>query len=145
MLKMDYQVEEIRYVSSDEEHKIYARIFSPKEDIKGIVQICHGMNGYIEKYDTLAKELVEEGFVVCGNTHLGHRDSVNSKDELGFFGEFNGARYLVSDVRKLTQIMKEKYPNQKIFLFGHSMGSFIARNYILKYSDAGREKGKRSI
>lgn len=132
---MEYNVEEIRYLSSDGEHKIYAKIFSPLNKIRGIIQICHGMNGYIGKYDDLAESLVKEGFVVCGNTHLGHKDSVNSEDELGFFGEFNGARYLVSDVRKLTQIVKKKFPDKKIFLFGHSMGSFIARNYVIKYSD----------
>ena len=132
---MEYNVEEIRYLSSDGEHKIYAKIFSPLNKIKGIIQIFHGMNGYIEKYDDLADTLVKEGFVVCGNTCLGHRDSVNSKDELGFFGEFDGARYLINDARKLTQIVKKKFPDKKIFIFGHSMGSLIARNYIIKYSD----------
>lgn len=132
---MGYQVEEIRYLSSDGEHKIYAKIFVPDNKIKGIIQICHGMNGYIGKYDELATILVSEGYVVCGNTHLGHKDSIDSEKEYGFFGEFNGARYLVSDVRKLTQIVKKKFPNKEIFLFGHSMGSFIARTYVIKYSD----------
>ena len=132
---MEYTIEELRYLSSDEEHKIYAKIFIPKNEIKGIFQICHGKNGYISKYDELAGIFASRGYVVCGNTHLGHKDSVNSVEELGFFGEFNGAQYLVSDVRKLTQIIKKRLPNQPIFLFGHSMGSFIARSYIIKYGD----------
>lgn len=130
---MKYNVEELRYLSADGEHKIYAKIMSPVNKIKAIVQICHGMNGYISKYDDVAKKLVEEGFVVCGNTYLGHWDSINSEDELGFFGEFNGNKYLVSDVRKLTQIVKKKIPDKNIFLLGHSMGSLIARCYITKY------------
>lgn len=130
---MSYNIEEIKYLSSDGEHKIYSKIFIPENKIKGIVQICHGMNGYISKYDDFAIALVNEGFVVCGNTHLGHKDSVRTIDELGFFGEFNGAKYLVNDVRKLNHIVKEKFPDKKIFLFGHSMGSFIARTYICEY------------
>lgn len=130
---MKYNVEEIRYLSADGEHKIYAKIMSPISKIKGIVQICHGMNGYIAKYDEVAKKLIEAGFVVCGNTSLGHCDSVNFDDELGFFGEFNGDKYLVSDARKLTQIVKKKFPNKSIFLLGHSMGSLIGRCYISKF------------
>ena len=122
---LKYNVEELRYLSADGEHKIYAKIISPIGKIKGIVQICHGMNGYISKYDEVTKKLVEAGFVVCGNTDLGHYDSVNSEDELGFFGEFNGDKYLVSDVRKLTQIVKRKFPDKNYFLLGHSMGSLI--------------------
>lgn len=132
---MKYNVEELKYLSSDGEHKIYAKIMSPIGKISGIVQICHGMNGYIAKYDEVAKRLVELGYVVCGNTCLGHYDSVNSMDELGFFGEFNGDKYLVSDSRKLTNIIKRRFPNKNLFLFGHSMGSFIARCYIAKYGD----------
>lgn len=130
---MKYNVEEIRYLSSDGEHKIYAKIMSPVTKIKGIVQICHGMNGYISKYDEVAKRLVEYGYVVCGNTDLGHWDSVNSEDELGFFGEFNGYKYLISDIRKLTQIVKRKFPDKNYFLLAHSMGSFIGRCYVSKY------------
>lgn len=129
---MNYNMEELRYLSSDNEHKIYARIYIPNEPIKGIIQICHGMGGYIEKYNATAEFFVNKGYVVCGNTHLGHRDSVNSNDELGFFGEFNGAKYLVKDVIKLSTIIKEKFSNKPLFIFGHSMGSFIARNYIIK-------------
>jgi len=128
-------MEEIRYLSSDREHKIYAKIFIPNGEIKGIIQICHGMNGYISKYDEFAISFVKQGYVVCGNTHLGHKDSVNSIDELGFFGEFRGSYYLINDVRKLTQIIQKKFPNKNIFLFGHSFGSFIARTYILNYSN----------
>ncbi|MBQ9315088.1 MAG: alpha/beta fold hydrolase [Clostridia bacterium] len=130
---MSYSVEELKYLSSDDEHKIYAKIFIPNGEVKGIVQICHGMNGYIGKYDEVASYFADQGYVVCGNTHLGHKDSVNSSNELGFFGEFNGSKYLVDDVRKLTQIVEKKFPNKKLFLFGHSMGSFIARAYIIKY------------
>lgn len=132
---MKYNVEELRFLSSDGEHKIYAKIMSPVGKIKGIVQICHGMNGYIDKYDEVAKKLLENGYVACGNTYLGHWDSVNSKEELGFFGEFNGYKYLVSDVRKLTHLVMKRFPDINIFLLGHSMGSLIARCYISKFGE----------
>jgi alpha-beta hydrolase superfamily lysophospholipase len=36
---------------------------------------------------------------------------------------------------KLHDITVEKYPNLPYFLYGHSMGSFIARDYISKYGE----------
>lgn len=127
-------IEEIKYLSSDGEHEVYAKFMTPSEKVKGILQICHGMNGYISKYDKFAEKFLEEGYVVCGNTSIGHWDSVKSKSELGFFGEFNGYKYLVKDALKLTEIIKNKFPNSKLILFGHSMGSFIARCCISENS-----------
>lgn len=132
---MKWNVEEIRYLSSNGEHKIYAKMLIPDGEIKGIVQICHGMGGYISKYDYVAERILKAGYVVCGNTMLGHWDSVNSEDELGFFGEFNGYKYLIKDAKKLTQIMKEKFPKKPIFLLGHSLGSLVFRCYITKYGE----------
>lgn len=120
-------IEEIKYLSSDGEHEVYAKILIPKKRTGGILQICHGMNGYIGKYDEFAKKFLENGYIVCGNTSIGHWDSVKYKNELGFFGEFNGYKYLIKDALKLTEIIKNKFPNENIILFGHSMGSFIAR------------------
>lgn len=124
---MKYNVEEIRYLSSDREHKVYAKFIIPDKKIKGIIQISHGMNGNIGKYDRVANSFLNEGYIVCGNTHIGHIDSVNSEEELGFFGEFKGYKYLINDVKRLTKIIVERYPEKPIFLFGHSMGSLIVR------------------
>ena len=132
---MKYNVEEIKFLSSDGEHKIYAKIMSPLTKIRGIIQICHGMNGYISKYDEVSKKLIQAGYVVCGNTDLGHWGSINSEKDLGFFGEFNGYKYLISDVRKLTQIVRKKFPDKNFFLLAHSMGSLIGRCYIAKYGE----------
>lgn len=128
-------IEEIKYLSSDGEHEVYAKFLIPSKKIKGILQICHGMNGYIGQYDDFAKNFLKKGYIVCGNTSIGHWDSVKAKNELGFFGEFNGYKYLIKDALKFTEIIKSKFPNQDIILFGHSMGSFIARCCTIECSN----------
>lgn len=133
---MSDNFEEVRFLSSDGEHNVYARLMWPSSEIKCVVQICHGMNGYIGKYDKMASYLLGKGYAVCGHTSIGHYDSINSKEELGFFGEFNGYKYLIKDTEKMTKIIKKKFPKKSIILFGHSMGSFIARCCI---SESGNE------
>ena len=101
-------------------------------DVKGVVQIAHGMAEYSNRYAEFAMKLAENGYAVFVNDHLGHGKSVADKDDLGFFGE-NGVDSLVEDMKKVTEIAKQEYPDMPFFLFGHSMGSFLARAYTAKY------------
>ena len=50
--------------------------------------------------------------------------------------EKDGWKGFISDARVITLKAAEKYPGCPIIFFGHSMGSFIARLYALKYSDS---------
>lgn len=104
-------------------------------EVRGIVQLSHGMCEYFSRYTTFAKYLCGLGFIVCGNDHIGHGASVARDAELGFFATKDGWKYLVEDVRQLTDLMQSRYPDLPYFLFGHSMGSLIARLYLADYGD----------
>ncbi|MEH7238498.1 alpha/beta hydrolase [Bacillus sp. JJ1562] len=97
---------------------------------KGIVQIAHGMAEHIERYDIFAKALTEEGYIVYGNDHRGHGKTGANVNLMGFFTDENGFERVVEDMLKLTDLIKKSHPNVPIFLFGHSMGSFLSRRYI---------------
>ncbi len=103
-------------------------------DVKGIVQICHGMAEHLERYEEFIDFLTSSGYVVFIHDYLGHGKSVKNDDELGYFGEKDGYKTLVNDVKLVTDLAKDKYPELPVFLFGHSMGSFIARYYTQLYS-----------
>lgn len=42
---------------------------------------------------------------------------------------------VVADLYEVTRFAKKNYPNVPYFLFGHSMGSFMARRYIMTYGN----------
>lgn len=125
---------EITYKSLDGLTDIHAVIWEPTTQITAILQISHGMIEHILRYENFANELNKQGILVCGNDHLGHGYSIVDKDHYGYFAEKNADNILVNDLYTLTQTIKKTYPNIPYFLLGHSMGSFIARNYIAKYS-----------
>lgn len=104
-------------------------------EIRGIVQLSHGMCEYFSRYTAFAKYLCGLGFIVCGNDHIGHGASVARDADLGFFATKDGWKYLVEDVKQLTDLMQRRYPNLPYFLFGHSMGSLIARLYLASYGE----------
>lgn len=139
---MDRQMrkKEFFYTSTDKIHKIHAVMWVPDHikypAAKGIVQISHGMVEYIERYDELARRLNERGFIVTGNDHLGHGKSVRTQEEWGYFTSNRGSAHVVADMHRLSRIVKKQFPDKPYYLLGHSMGSFMARRYMMTY---GRE------
>jgi len=115
---------------------IYYRVWRPvNKSPRAAVQIVHGMAEHGERYEGFAGALCAAGFDVWVMDLLGHGKSA-SDEQLGYFGEEHGWKNLVGDIRLLTRTMRDAYPDGlPIFLFGHSMGSFLARAYCERYSD----------
>ncbi len=128
--------EEFYFDSRDGQSKIYAVRYIPDtEKVEGVVQIVHGMSEYITCYEKFAAFLTDKGFVVTGNDHLGHGKTLQKDDVKGYFCENDPATVVVRDVHRLKKMTQELYPNVPYILFGHSMGSFITRNYMCRYGN----------
>lgn len=115
--------------------KIYVHKWSPDKDIKGIIQIAHGMAETAIRYDYFARALVKEGFIVYANDHRGHGESAASIGELGYISDEDGFSDMVADMKALTNIAKLEQPDLPLILFSHSMGSFLAQRYIQLYGN----------
>lgn len=127
------KITDFRFKSSDGVHEIHGRQWIPDGPVKGIVQIVHGVAEYIERYNDFAVYLAEHGYVAVGDDHLGHGYSVNDPSELGWFADENGWDLIVSDEKKLHDLLVAWYPEVPTVLLGHSMGSFMARTYLGLY------------
>ena len=123
-----------RFPSCDGIHQIFARQWLPTEgEPRGVVQIVHGVSEYIDRYAVVARWLADRGFVVVGCDHLGHGRTALGPEEYGFFAEQKGWHTVSGDMRRLRTLMGEKYPDLPYFLLGHSMGSFLARTYLIDW------------
>lgn len=107
----------------------------PTGEIKAIVQISHGMNEYILRYDEFASFLSQKGYLVYGNDHLGHGDSLLEGEGLGYISHEDGFLDMLEEMKSLTDLIREEYGDLKLFIFSHSMGSFLAQRYIEIYGD----------
>lgn len=107
-------------------------VFIPDDEIKGIVQLSHGMAEHKERYYGFMEFLAGKGYACIINDHRGHGQSVRDKEDLGYFYD-DGADYIVEDLHQLTEYIKERFPGRPVYLFGHSMGSLVVRKYIKKY------------
>lgn len=131
---MKVTMREKRFPSATGLCDIRYRMWIPEEP-HAALQIAHGMAEHIDRYHAFATFLAENGVLVFGNDHAGHGKSTKTEGKLGFFGRENGWDALVQDLRTLHDLVKVEYPDLPYILFGHSMGSFLARTY------AGRDGG----
>ena len=123
------------YKTRDKEVIFYYKWKAKKTPLKGVVQISHGVGEHAGRYHEIAKHLQNNGYEVYANDHRIHGKSVESKEDLGFYNGDNYFADAISDMRQLSEIIKEEHPNKKIILFGHSMGSLLSREYVTKYGN----------
>lgn len=127
------QQEVMWFPSSDGEHPCAGYLWQPQGEIRGVVQIVHGIAEHMGRYDHFARYLNAHGYVVCGEDHLGHGKTGEAAGQFGFFARRNGWTLATANVRAFRQLMGEKFPGVPYILLGHSMGSFLTRTYLCRY------------
>ncbi|MBO7304989.1 MAG: alpha/beta fold hydrolase [Clostridia bacterium] len=133
---MHYVFSELTIPSSDGIHNLYTEIYAPMTgEVKGVIQLAHGMIDHVGRYKALAEFFAAAGYVFAGHHHLGHGKTVNSADEYGYFAKRHGVSYLVGDMHRVNLKLRELYPSLPITVLGHSMGSFITRLYAVAYPE----------
>lgn len=124
---------EFTFPSADGHTAIHAVEWLPEGDIRAILQISHGVAEYILRYEPFAEYLTSHGFAVVGHDHLGHGQSVAEGDPRLYFGPRGSWKWVVDDIYTRRQLAGRRFPGVPYFLLGHSMGSFLARTYLIRY------------
>lgn len=130
--------EKFYYLSEDKKTNIKAVKYLPDDGkFDAIFQIIHGMCEFIDRYDNFAEFLCSKGFMVVGNDILGHGESVDDKENWGYFVDDidMSHKVVLKDAHNLTEMIKKEYPDKPYFLLGHSMGSFYCQYYMENYGN----------
>ena len=123
------------FIPSVGKGNIHCCKWEPDGEVRGVVQIIHGIAEYAARYDEIARFLTANGFVVVGDDHMGHGGSIGENTMQGYF--YGGWLNAVDDSMHLFEKIKKEYPDKPYFIYGHSMGSFMARTILYRYKDAG--------
>ena len=124
---------EFTFLSADGKTDIHAVEWLPEAAPRAVLQIAHGVSEFILRYEPFAQWLTERGFAVVGHDHLGHGDSVAPGAQRLYFGPLGSWNWVVEDIHTLRTLAGEKFPGIPYFLLGHSMGSFLSRNYLIRF------------
>jgi len=103
------------------------------EEERAVVLLAHGMAEHGARYNEFAEFLNSQGLTVYAPDHRGHGKTAESDDEYGFFATKNGWSRVTDDLKELLNMIRQEHSKQKVFLFGHSMGSLLLRTLIIRY------------
>ena len=127
--------QELYSPSVDGVHQLHTIYWVPEGDVKAVLQIVHGMAEHMERYDEFARFLCRRGVAVVGHDHLGHGLTAKDAEELGWFGWPDGNEYLIGDIHRTREKSQFRFPGVPYFILGHSMGSFLTRQYLALHGD----------
>ena len=128
--------EKKEFVSSIGNGVKIAAFFYPSSrlKVKGVIQICHGMAEYLERYEEMIARFNDAGYHVCGMDMPGHGATYELNKEAGypkgyFGGKKDSWKVLLTDVMGLHEYAVERFGKDglKYILYGHSLGSFVVR------------------
>ena len=127
-------IHEVKFSSYNQRDEVYGWIYVPAAKIRGVVQLVHGFGEHSRRYLHMICKFMDAGFVVAADDHVGHGKTALENDTWGNWGT-KGCQTMMEDEHILKQIVQEKYPDVPYFMFGHSMGSIICRQFLAKYGD----------
>lgn len=111
---------------------IFVYKWTPEQPAKAAVQIAHGAAEHALRYKRFAEFLNQAGYIVYADDHRGHCRTAVSLDQAGIAGP-NGWDRMVADLKLITDVIRTENAALPVFLFGHSMGSFMAQQYIQEW------------
>jgi len=110
--------------------KLHTCFAQPVGTPVGHIHLLHGMSEHIARYEEFANYLTGRGYIVTGHDHRGHGKTAKMNGLKGHFADENGFDRVVQDTYEIISTYRAQYPSPKFILFGHSMGSFVARRYV---------------
>ena len=103
--------------------ELYTQLWDDVENPKGVVQLCHGMAEYLQRYDDFARFLNKNGYIVFGDDHRSYGRTDNNAGICD--GEYVGDT--IKDLLFINDYLKKQYPGLPILFFGHSYGSCLGQ------------------
>lgn len=97
------------------------------EKTKAVVVLVHGMGEHATRYTTsVIPKLLENNISVVAFDHFGHGKTSGKR------GHNPGFNAVLESITKTIEKAKALYPNNPVFLYGHSMGGNAVINYVLR-------------
>ena len=121
------------WLPASEHCSLYVHQWLPSTPVKAVVLLAHGMAEHAGRYQRLGEALNDAGFALFGHDQRGHGRTAEP-GSMGLFAMHNGWDAVVNDLGVLAQHIGQQFPGTPLFLFGHSMGSYIAQAYLLHHS-----------
>lgn len=116
-------------------HEIHVQSWTPPGDTSTVIQVLHGMGEYAGRYARFAAEASARGYAVIAHDHRGHGPQATTPRH---FADRGGWQVVIDDTRLVYEFAGDRFPGRPLVLLGHSMGSFIAEAWAMRYGNGLR-------
>lgn len=106
------------------------------DDVRGVVQVAHGLAEHVGRYAHVAEAFTAAGYAVYGDDHRGHGRTAATDEDLGFFAAERGWARVLDDLYRLNQHVRDAHRGVPVVLLGHSMGSFLTQQFLFTFPGA---------
>lgn len=110
-------------------------LWSPEVSAEGTVFVLHGLTEYIGRYEELARFFTGRGWALAGFDIPGHGDALLTVDgapHRAYCGGEGSWRDITGMLDRALTFMKQRDPEQPLVLLGFSLGSFLARAWVIE-------------
>ncbi len=119
-------------INTTDGHAIPVVTWAPKDNPVALLQIFHGLAEHAERYARFAGAATAAGYVVVAHDHRGHGRAC-PESGLGHFADADGWDLIVHDAKSVQDDAGRRYPGLPVVLLGHSMGSYIAQDFVMRH------------
>lgn len=119
-------------LEAEDGHRIHAQTYTPEGEVRGVIQVLHGLGEHVGRYTRFARAASDRGFAVVLHDHRGHGGHGETK---AYFSENGGWHDLVEDALAVHEHAHATFAGMPVTLLGHSMGSYVAQTFAMDYSD----------
>ncbi len=103
-------------------------------NLKAILFLIHGSVEHAKRYEHFARFLTDNNCGVYAFDMRGHGKTTDvNSSEFAHMKYKKGWELMLQDVKTVHNQLKKDYGELPHFIFGHSMGSFVVRDYIANY------------
>jgi alpha-beta hydrolase superfamily lysophospholipase len=117
--------DEFRYRSKDNLN-LYARVWTPEGDVRGVVALVHGLGEYGGRYVDIGQSFVDRGYAFLAGDLRGHGVSEGRRAFVARLDDF------VDDLDRYCGEIQAHFPGKPLFLYCFSMGSTITAAYLVR-------------
>lgn len=112
--------------------------WAPESPALGTVFVLHGLTEYIGRYKEFARFMTGRGWAVAGFDIPGHGNALLTADGLprrGYCGGEGSWQDICDMLGRALSFIKSEAPDRPLALLGFSLGSFLARAWLIRQAD----------
>lgn len=102
----------------------------PDSAPRAVMHLVHGMAEHAGRYDAFAQVLTGQGYAVVAHDLPGHGRAAALH---GHFADEHGWQKVIDQICAVQAHIHDRFPEQPVVLFGHSMGSFISQDAASRF------------